>query len=156
MEPAIKIEADPYRGASVVLYDGVCAMCNGVVRFVFRRDHARRFFFAALQDPFARDAFSRHGQNADDLDTFAVVLDHALPTERVLVQSIALLHILEEMGGVWKMLAALLGVFPTRALDRGYAVIVRNRYRIFGRYETCPLPSPEERARFIRQSTPTE
>jgi len=151
MEPAPKIEPDPYRGASIVLYDGVCAMCNGVVRFTLERDRSRRFLFAALQDPFSREILARHGRNADDLDTMGVVIDHALPSERVLVKSRAAIHVLNEIGALWKLLAALLDVFPTRWLDRAYGLIVRNRYRVFGRYDTCPLPSPEDRARFVQR-----
>jgi predicted DCC family thiol-disulfide oxidoreductase YuxK len=151
MEPAPKIQPDPYRGASIVLYDGVCAMCNGAVRFTLERDRTGRFLFAALQDPFSREVLARHGRNADDLDTMGVVIDHALPSERVLVTSRALIHVLNEMGGLWKLLAALLDVVPTRSLDRAYGLLVRNRYRFFGRYDTCPLPSPEDRARFVRR-----
>jgi predicted DCC family thiol-disulfide oxidoreductase YuxK len=149
MESAVEIEADPYRGASIVLYDGVCAMCNGVVRLLLKNDRKGRFFFAPLQDSFARDVLSRHGKNADDLDTMGVIIDHSLPSERVLMKSRAMLHLLEGAGGPWKPLAVLLSVLPTPLLDFGYNLIARNRYRLFGRYDTCPLPSPEDRARFV-------
>jgi predicted DCC family thiol-disulfide oxidoreductase YuxK len=149
MEPGIEIEADSYRGASIVLYDGVCAMCNGAVRFLLENDREGRFLFAPLQESFARDILSRHGRNADDLDTVGVVLDHALPYERVLVKSRAMLHVLETAGGAWKALGGLLGLLPTPALDWVYNLVARNRYRLFGRYDSCPLPAPEHRARFV-------
>jgi predicted DCC family thiol-disulfide oxidoreductase YuxK len=149
MEPAIGIEADPYRGATIVLYDGVCAMCNGGVRFLLKNDRDGRLLFAPLQDAFARGILSRHGRNADDLDTISVVIDHALPSERVQVRSGAMLQVLKEAGGIWRKLAILLGVLPTRLLDWVYNPIARHRYRLFGRYDSCPLPSPEDRARFV-------
>jgi predicted DCC family thiol-disulfide oxidoreductase YuxK len=149
MDPAIKLQADPYRGAAIVLYDGVCAMCNGVIRFLLKNDREGRFLFAPLQDSFARDVLSRHGQNSDDLDTVGVVVDHALPSEHVLVKSRAMLYVLERAGGIWQPLAVLLGVLPTAILDRAYVLLARNRYRLFGRYDSCPLPEPEQRGRFI-------
>jgi len=152
MEPAVEVEGDPHRGAAIVLYDGVCAMCNGAVRFLLKNDREKRFLFAPLQDSFARDILSRHGRSADELDTVSVVVDHALPSERVLVKARAMLFTFKEAGGFWKPLAALLGMLPTPLLDWGYNLIARNRYRIFGRYDSCPLPSPEERARFVRRS----
>jgi predicted DCC family thiol-disulfide oxidoreductase YuxK len=152
MEPAIKVEADPYRGASIVLYDGVCAMCNRAVRFLLKHDPEGRFLFAPLQDSFAADVLSRHGRKTDDLDTVGVVIDQGLASESVLVKSRAMLYVLKEAGGAWKPIALLLGVLPTPVLDWGYNLIASNRYRLFGRYDSCPLPSPEERARFVPQT----
>lgn len=149
MEPASATKPDSYRGASIILYDGVCAMCNGVVRFVLRNDREGRFLFAPLQSSLAREVLARHGKNSVDLDTVGVVVDHDLPSELVLLKSRAMLHVLEGVGGVWKPLALLLGVFPTPMLDWGYGLIARNRYRLFGRYDSCPLPPPESRGRFL-------
>jgi predicted DCC family thiol-disulfide oxidoreductase YuxK len=135
-------------GRDVILYDGVCGLCNRVVQLVLRRDRAGRFRFASLQSEFAHAALARYGRDANDLDTLYVLVDHGGPNERLLGRSRAALHIHERLGGVWR-LAALLHLMPTPLLDRAYAVVVRNRYRLFGRSETCLLPRPEDAHRFI-------
>jgi predicted DCC family thiol-disulfide oxidoreductase YuxK len=136
------------QGGDIVLYDGVCGLCNGVTRFILRRDAARRFRFASLQSDFARSALARYGRDPRDVDTIYVIVDHEGPAERLLAKSSAILYVLRRIGGPWR-LADLLRVLPPRVLDRGYDRFIRHRYRIFGRLDACPLPRPEDAARFI-------
>ncbi|MBM4269628.1 MAG: DUF393 domain-containing protein [Deltaproteobacteria bacterium] len=135
-------------GRAIVLYDGVCAFCNGVVRFVLHRDPVGRFRFASLQSDFAKALLRRHGLEAASLDTFYVVLDPDTPSERVLARSDAALMLLPALGGPWKALAAF-RVLPAGLRDALYGVVARNRYRLFGRHDVCELPRPEWRERFI-------
>ncbi len=98
-------------GTALILYDGVCGLCNRGVRFVLRRDRNSGFRFAALQSSTARKILAQHGIEPDALDTFYVLPDFGMSSERVLSRSAAALYIAAKLGGVWK-LAAVLGILP--------------------------------------------
>jgi predicted DCC family thiol-disulfide oxidoreductase YuxK len=134
----------------LILYDGVCGLCNRLNRFVLARDPAGRFRFAALQSSLAREILTRHGRDPRDLDTLYLVLGRGRPDERLLRKSDAALWILRALGGPWRATAAL-GLVPRALRDLGYDVVARTRYRLFGRYDACPLPDPRHRARFLDQ-----
>jgi len=133
---------------SLILYDGVCGLCNRSVKFVLEHDRSGAFRFASLQSAVGRDILMRHGIAPDALDTFYLVLDFGLSGERVLSKSSAAIYVAERLGGVWKA-AILLRVLPGGVRDLVYDTIAQHRYRIFGRYETCPLPEARYRDRFI-------
>jgi predicted DCC family thiol-disulfide oxidoreductase YuxK len=133
----------------IILYDGVCGLCNRLNQFVLRRDPDAIFRFASLQSPFAARILSRHGANPQDLDTVYVVVNHELPDEYLLLRFDAILFVLKQLGGIWKLLALLLQLLPRPLRDIAYRLVVRNRYRIFGRFETCIVPSLENRHRFL-------
>jgi predicted DCC family thiol-disulfide oxidoreductase YuxK len=132
----------------LLLYDGVCVACNWFTRFVVARDGARRFRFAPLQSDVARAVLARHGREARDLDTVYVVADEGTPGERVLAKSDAGLHVLARLGWPWRA-SALLRLLPARLRDRLYDAAIRHRYRLFGQYESCPLPAPGAEERFL-------
>jgi predicted DCC family thiol-disulfide oxidoreductase YuxK len=136
----------------ILLYDGVCGLCNRTVRFVLRRDRRDLFRFASLQSALARRILCGHQINPSILDTFYVVIgfDAArVPKERVLSRSDGVIYVLRELGGVWKVVAGLFQLFPRELRDWGYNAVASRRYRIFGRCETCPLPSEENQGRFL-------
>jgi predicted DCC family thiol-disulfide oxidoreductase YuxK len=135
-------------GTPIILYDGVCGLCNRLNRFVLARDPDARLRFAALQSPLAAEILARHGRDPRDLDTLYLVLAPGRQDERLLEKSEAALWILRELGGVWRA-ADLLRVVPRGLRDLGYDLVARTRYRLFGRYDTCPLPDPRHRARFL-------
>jgi predicted DCC family thiol-disulfide oxidoreductase YuxK len=137
--------------AAIILYDGVCGLCNRFNRFVLARDPAGRFRFAALQSAIAGKILARHDRDSRDLDTMYLVLDPGLPGERLLSKSDAALWVLRALGGGWRAAAAL-RVLPRPIRDLGYDLVARTRYRIFGRHDSCPLPDPRHRARFLDQS----
>jgi predicted DCC family thiol-disulfide oxidoreductase YuxK len=137
--------------APIILYDGVCGLCNRLNRFVLARDRAGRFRFAALQGPVAAEILARHGRDPRDLDTLYLVLDPGRPRERLLQKSDAALWILRELGGTWRLTGAL-RIVPLAIRDLGYDLVARTRYRVFGRYDACPVPDPRHRARFLDQS----
>jgi predicted DCC family thiol-disulfide oxidoreductase YuxK len=133
---------------SIVLYDGVCGLCNRLNRFLLKRDKHDRLQFASLQSAFAADLLKRHGLDAKDLDTVYVVIDHGQPSERLLARSDAIIHALMQLDGVWKF--ARVGNVLPRGLRNGiYQVVARNRYRVFGKYESCMLPDPKYRDKFL-------
>jgi predicted DCC family thiol-disulfide oxidoreductase YuxK len=136
------------KATAIILYDGVCGLCNRGVRFVLRRDCKCVFRFASLQSAAGREILARHGLKAEPLDTFYVIPDYGLAGERVLSKSSAAIYAAERLGGVWKA-AAVLWVLPPRIRDLAYDMVARHRYRLFGRYDTCPLPEARYRDRFI-------
>jgi predicted DCC family thiol-disulfide oxidoreductase YuxK len=135
----------------IILYDGVCALCNRLVQFVLKRDLHDRFRFAALQSDFARTLLQKHIQNLDPQqpETVCLLLDHALPSERIETHSTAALSIFRELGLFWRTLANLFALLPRRLRDWGYNLVARHRYSLFGKYDTCPLPQSRHRHKFL-------
>jgi predicted DCC family thiol-disulfide oxidoreductase YuxK len=137
--------------APIILYDGVCGLCNRLNRFVLAQDPSGRFRFAALQSALAGEILARHGRDPRDLGTLCLVLAPGQPGERLLAKSDAVLWILHELGGAWRAAGAL-RIVPRGIRDRGYDLVARTRYRLFGRYDACPVSDPVHRARFLDQS----
>lgn len=134
----------------IIFYDGVCGLCNRLVQFVLRHDKRDYFRFAALQSNLARSTLQRHDRDAEDLDTVYVVVQYDQPTERLLARSDAILFLLKQLGGIWRV-AALGKVLPRPVRDSIYGLVARNRYRVFGKSESCMLPAPKHRAKFLDQ-----
>ena len=135
----------------IVLYDGVCGLCNRLVRFIIRRDSNAIFRFASLQGAFASRILASHHLNPGDLDTVYVVVaqNSEHPGELILSRSDAALFVLKQLGGLYKPAAFLLQMLPRFLRDLVYNMVARRRYRIFGRFETCPLPGAQDRGRFV-------
>lgn len=126
----------------ILLYDGVCALCNRTVNWILRHDAGGSMRFAPLDSAVGREALRRlPGLAGVD----SVILLHR---EGGWVKSTAVLEIARYVGGAWSV--ALVGYLLPRALrDWMYDVVARHRYRVFGRYASCPLPAPEQRPRFL-------
>jgi predicted DCC family thiol-disulfide oxidoreductase YuxK len=135
---AMESEAHP-----IVLFDGVCNLCSGAVQFIIRRDPAGRFRFASLQSPLGEELLARFGIDRDVTDSVILV-----EGDRCYQESDAALRVARGMKGAWKALAAL-RLIPRPLRDAVYRLVARNRYRWFGRQETCWLPTPELRGRFL-------
>lgn len=133
----------------ILLYDGVCGLCNRLVQFILRRDPEGVFRFASLQSALAAGILARHGADARDLDTVYVVLNAGQADEQLLPRSDAVIFILQQLGGIWRPAALAVRLLPRPLRDWGYRLVARNRYRIFGRYDACPLPSADTRSRFL-------
>lgn len=142
----------------LLLYDGVCGLCNRFVQFTLRWDRNAAFRFAALQGPLASEILRRHPFDPVQNDTVVVVLDGNTPNERLLFRSDAALYVLRQCAAPWSALARLGGVVPRPVRNVVYRCIARHRYGIFGRYDSCPLPDPEVRQRFIdlKSGTPPQ
>jgi predicted DCC family thiol-disulfide oxidoreductase YuxK len=129
----------------VILYDGVCGLCNRLNRFVRKRDRRDRFRFASIQSAYGRAQIVAKGGNPDDLDTLYVLTSDG----RALVRSRAVLFILRELGGAWGLARLLVAWLPTSVLDANYRFVARRRYRVFGRFDACPAPAPGDREKFL-------
>ena len=132
----------------LLLYDGVCGLCDRLVQFVLRHDRGDRFRFAALQSPLAASLLRGYGRDASDLDTVYVIARYGEPSAKLLWKGRAVIFVLAQLGGIWR-LASALRVLPRPLLDFGYDHIARRRYRWFGRYDACPLPTPATKAKFL-------
>lgn len=122
----------------IIFYDGLCGLCDRSVQFVLKHDKKEQFVFATLQSDFAK---AHIGQ--PETDSF-VLFDHG----RIYMESTAALLTLKKLGGMWKMLSVFL-VLPSFIRDAVYHFVARNRYKWFGKFDSCKIPSPETRARFI-------
>jgi len=126
----------------VILYDGVCIFCSRWVRFVIARDTTRRFRFTPIQSDYGTRLAKTFGIDPEDPDTNAVVHGGV-----AFMKSDAALTVLSHLPG-WRWTRALFAV-PKPLRDAVYSLIARNRYRIFGKYETCFVPDADMRARVL-------
>ncbi|MBC7465436.1 MAG: thiol-disulfide oxidoreductase DCC family protein [Bdellovibrio sp.] len=125
----------------IIFFDGVCSLCNGFIDFILKRDQKKAFEFSSLQSQFARKILPPQNLSLD-----SIVL---LEDQKVYTNSTAVLRILFEIGGGWNLFAVLASILPVWLRDRIYQTIARNRYKLFGKKDTCRLPSPEEKNRFL-------
>jgi predicted DCC family thiol-disulfide oxidoreductase YuxK len=135
-------------GHHLVLYDGVCALCDRLLHFLIERDRRGVFSFASLQSATGAGMVERFGGNPSALTSFCVVVDYRTNHARMLIKSRAALFVASELGWPWKGAIMFRGL-PTAILDSAYDVVARHRYRVFGRFEVCQIPRPEIRQRFI-------
>lgn len=140
-------DGDQALPARILLYDGVCGFCHYTIQTLLRFDRVNTLHFASLDSPVAASIIARHPglQNVD-----SVVLVDALghPGERVHVRSAAVLLLLDYLGGPWRVLLVA-ALIPRPIRDWLYDRLARVRYRLFGRFDACPVPPPEVRARFL-------
>ena len=129
----------------VVLFDGVCNLCNGTVQFIVDRDPAGRFRFASLQSEAGARVLREHGREPPAGDPDSIVL---VEGGTLYEHSSAALRIARRLGFPWSLGVVGLAV-PRLARDAVYRFIARNRYRWFGREESCRVPTPALRARFL-------
>jgi predicted DCC family thiol-disulfide oxidoreductase YuxK len=125
-----------------LLFDGVCNLCNGTVQFVIERDPKANVQFASLQSDFATDKFVELNIPNDYLDSIVL-----LEEGKVYYKSTAALRLSRHLNGLWPMLYGFI-IIPRAIRDYVYDWIARNRYRWFGKQETCWIPTPELRGRF--------
>lgn len=143
------VAASPLRGSSVVFFDGICVLCNRSVAFVRRHDLRGVFKFATLQGPEALACFARRGIDVRDLAAIFVITELGTPRERVYRASSAVLAIARRLRWPWRLASYVMILVPRPLRDWFYGQIARRRYRWFGQYEACPIPSPPDRATLV-------
>jgi predicted DCC family thiol-disulfide oxidoreductase YuxK len=134
----------------VVVFDGVCGLCNATVDFLMRRDRRKRLRFASNQSAAGRALLARFGVDPEDVRTV-----YLIEGDRLSRKSSAALRIARTLGLPWKLAYALV-IVPRFLRDAVYDWVARNRYKWFGKKETCRLPTPEERARFLVEAADAE
>lgn len=133
-------------GNLILCYDGVCGFCNRSVQIILNNDQQGVMKFAALQSEFAQGIIARHPelQGIDSL----VLIEGIKGEEKISTHSTAALKIAAYLGGIWRIF--LIGyLLPRPIRDQIYKFIARNRYKIMGKHESCLLPDPSVRMRFI-------
>ena len=130
----------------VLLFDGVCNLCNGFVRFTVKFDAEGTFRFAPLQSPVGQEILDRHDMDTEEFDSVVLV-----EAEGVSTHSTAALKVMRELDGPWPLLYPLV-YLPKVLRDGVYDLVARYRYRVFGRKESCPMPEPEVRERFTERA----
>lgn len=128
---------------NIILFDGVCNLCNRVVLFIIKRDKKALFRFAAIQSEAGQSLLKQYAAEDEQNITIYYIRDN-----KCFRKSTAILHILKELGGIWKCFYPLIFI-PPGIRDAIYLFISRNRYRLFGKRQTCITPTPEIKKRFI-------
>ncbi len=127
----------------VLLFDGVCNLCNGLVQFVIRRDPEGHFRFASLQSEAGQTLAAEAGLPTDDLTT--AVLYHQ---GHFHLKSDMALEVARQLGGFWRVFYAF-RIIPRAIRNAVYDWVARNRYQWFGKRESCMIPTPDLKARFL-------
>ena len=128
----------------LILFDGVCNLCNGAIQFVIKRDKEDTFRYAALQSEIGKKLIAEKGIDTSKVDSIILIE----PGVAYFTKSDAALRIAQEFGGLWKAL----GVFtwiPRTIRDGVYDFVAKNRYKWFGREDACMIPTPELQAKFL-------
>lgn len=128
---------------SVILFDGVCNLCNASIDFVLKRDQNDRFLVGALQEEASKKILADFNVNPEYLDSLVLV-----ESDQIFFRSTAALRIARNLPGLWPLLYGLI-LLPPFLRDGIYDWIGKNRYRWFGKKNTCRLPTPEEKAKFL-------
>jgi predicted DCC family thiol-disulfide oxidoreductase YuxK len=138
-------------GRLLVVFDGHCGLCNGSVRWLLRRDGWDRLRFVAMESALVGGVLERHSLSGLDsaTGTMLVVRDPGGAAEKVLVRSDAVVALLRELPRPWSGVGAAMKWIPRPLRDLGYRLVARWRYRIRGRMDICPVPTVEERKRFL-------
>jgi predicted DCC family thiol-disulfide oxidoreductase YuxK len=127
----------------LVVFDGVCVLCSGFARFILRRDRAFAFRMTTAQSPLGQALYRHYGLDTDEFETNLVIADGRAYAK---LDSVAVAG--ARLGGAWRTLA-LLRLLPRPLADWLYDRVARNRYALFGRTDSCMIPPPEWRERFI-------
>lgn len=131
----------------VVLYDGLCGLCNAWVIVLVEADRRARLRFAPLQGAFAAGVLARHPELAN-VDSLVLVEKPGAPDERVFVRSTAALRITRLLPGIWPLFS-IAGLIPRPLRDWWYDRVAEHRTERFGTYESCPVPPEDVRSRFL-------
>ncbi|MEP6949608.1 MAG: thiol-disulfide oxidoreductase DCC family protein [Ginsengibacter sp.] len=127
----------------ILLFDGVCNLCNGIVQFTIKRDSKAKFKFASLQSESGQSLLRQFGLPTDDFDSFVYISG-----DKCFLKSSAGLHVFKDLGGIWKIFYVFI-IIPKFIRDYVYNLIAGTRYKIFGRRNTCMVPATGIRERFL-------
>jgi predicted DCC family thiol-disulfide oxidoreductase YuxK len=136
-------------GRALLLYDGVCGLCNGVVKLLLRHDKLDKLRYAPMQSALGREILARFGEQGFP-DGVVLITDVLSSKERLYRRSDAVAAALQLLDTPpWRLLGKALVLVPRRLREWGYGIVARLRYRVFGRYTTCPVPLPNQRSRLL-------
>lgn len=134
---------DPVEANHIILFDGLCNLCNGSVQFIINRDSKKQFRFASLQSSFGKNQLHAFGLSANELYSIILVKDGTY-----LQKSNAALEIAKNLEGQWPLFY-IFKIVPRFLRDWIYDIIAKNRYSWFGKKDSCMIPTPELKSRFL-------
>ncbi|MEY4539663.1 MAG: hypothetical protein RLZZ306_1420 [Bacteroidota bacterium] len=129
--------------SQIILFDGVCNFCNSSINFIIDHDPEKHFKFAPLQSDIGQGILTKFSKNTKDFDSVILLKDNKLYEK-----SEAALEITKHLSGFWKYLSVF-GILPTFFLNFFYDIVAKNRYRFFGKADSCRMPTAELRERFL-------
>ena len=129
----------------IILFDGVCNLCNGAVQYIIKRDKKDTFRYAALQSEIGKKLVNERGIDTSKVDSIILIE----PNIAYHIKSSAAIEIMNEFGGLWKIMNIFKYIFPTSFRDLIYDFIAKNRYKWFGKQDNCMIPTPELKAKFL-------
>jgi predicted DCC family thiol-disulfide oxidoreductase YuxK len=127
----------------IVLFDGVCNLCNGAVQFIIRHDKKNIFMFASLQSEVGRKILEQYNFPLDELNSFILIENNKAYT-----RSTGALRVAKKLNGLWPLLYGFI-IIPKFIRDSIYNRVAGNRYKWFGKKDACMIPTPELKARFL-------
>ena len=127
----------------IILFDGVCNYCHSMVNFIIRHDKQKKFVFAPLQSASGQQLLQKHKLPFTDFDSFVLI-----DGQKAYLRSTASLNVLKKLPWYWKW-TQVFWIVPPFLRDAVYNLVARNRYKWFGKKETCMIPTPEVKARFL-------
>lgn len=133
------------KGKKLILFDGVCNLCNGAINFVIKRDQEDVFRYASLQSELGKRLLSERHINPEETDSIILIE----PEVAYYVKSDAALEIARHLGWPWKALGIFNHILPVSIRDMVYDLVAKNRYRLFGRKDQCMIPTPALKAKFL-------
>jgi len=133
----------PDHNDPIVIFDGVCNFCNSVVNFIIKRDPHGAIYFSPMQSDYAQQLMAYYQIDNLALNTFVLIKDR-----EVFIRSTAALEICKNLTGFWRLMWVF-KIIPKPVRDGVYRLIARNRYRWFGKMDSCIVPNDKLRARFI-------
>jgi predicted DCC family thiol-disulfide oxidoreductase YuxK len=128
---------------SIILFDGVCNLCNGAVQFIIKRDNKNQFLFASLQSQEGKQILEEHNFTVNKANSFFL-----FENGKLFYRSTAALKVIKKLSGLWPLLYGFI-IVPKFIRDGVYNWIAQNRYRWFGRKDECMIPTPELNAKFL-------
>lgn len=127
----------------IILFDGVCNLCNGAVQFIIRHDPNEKFLFASLQGETGQQILKQFGLPFSDFNSFVLLQD-----DKIFSKSTGALKVARQLKGAWKLLYIFI-IVPRFMRDAVYRWIAKNRYKWFGQQQQCVIPTPQLQARFL-------
>ena len=127
----------------IILFDGVCNYCNSIVNFIISQDKRAKFVFAPLQSAPGQQLLQQHNLPSTDFDSFVLIDNH-----KTYLRSSASLHVFKKLPWYWQW-TQIFWIVPARVRDAIYNLVARNRYKWYGKKESCMIPTPVVKVRFI-------
>ena len=127
----------------IVLFDGVCNLCNSSVQFIIKHDKKKQFLFASLQGKFGQEVLKKNNFSTESLNTLILI-----EGDKIFTRSTGVLRMLKHLGGRWSLLYGFI-IFPAFIRDAVYNWVSKNRYKLFGKKDECMIPAKELKERFL-------